>query len=224
MQTLRPKYASLAKFRATYPKILFGDVLKDVKRLERSIRHHGLLSPLVVSKNRNRYLVIEGAKRLAALRRLKFNGKLPRDLKRIPYVLIDQSRGAHADLSLLSNREKYEKVQSLRRGGLSLREISTAIFTPKKTVSDILNVSKLSARLKQAYFGDAITLDQVAAFSTIPNPAAQDALLLKLGPFAQETEILSHITAGDTVLALGEDNIIILPSRKAQKKRETIAA
>ena len=85
----------------------------------------------------------------------------------------------------------------------------------KQCIKDLLSIALLSPRLKQAYFGGSLSTEQARAFATLPNMEAQDSLLMALGPFANAPEILSAIKQGDTVLNMGDDNVIILPSRKA---------
>jgi len=79
-------YAPLTRFRAPTSSILFGQPLNDVKQMEVSIQTHGLLSPLRVLVHKGKFIVIDGRKRLTALRRMRFKGELPRNLQTIPYV------------------------------------------------------------------------------------------------------------------------------------------
>ena len=72
-------------------------------------------------------------------------------------------------------------------------------------------------RLKQAYFGGTLTIEQARAFATLPNMDTQDNLLIALGPFANAPDILNAIRQGETVIDIGGDNVIILPSRPPQR-------
>lgn len=207
--------AKLANFRAPTTRILFGDRLKEVTQIQNSIAAHGLLNPLIVMQRGTKLVIVDGKKRLAALRRLRFAGELPRSLVNVPYILIDQKtdyeRGV---MSLLSNRERFEEVITLRRNGLALMEIASELYISKSCVKDLLRIALLSPRLRQAYFGGTITIDQARAFASLPNKDAQDQLLIALGPFADAPEILKAIEAGETVIDMGDDNVIILPSRR----------
>jgi len=132
----------------------------------------GLLNPLIVMQRGKRLMVVNGKKRLAALRRMKFNGKLPRSLVRVPYVLVDQEQKCdHSGLSLLSNEERFEEVRRLRSQGRSYTEIASTLYITNRCVKD-------------------------------------------LGPFADAPEILSAIENGKTVIDMGDDNVVILPSRR----------
>ena len=204
----------MENFRAPTTRILFGDRLKEVQQIQASIQTHGLLNPLVVMKRGAKLIVIDGKKRLTALRRMKFAGTLPRSLINIPYILVDKVNSEHmSPMSLLSNGEKYEEAMELRQRGHSLMEIATALYVSKQCIKDLLCISRLSPRLRQAFFGGTISTEQAIAFSTLPNLDAQDNLLIALGPFANAPDILNAIKSGQTVIDMGDDNVIILPSR-----------
>ena len=207
--------AKLADFRAPTTRILFGQRLKEVQQIEASIARHGLLNPLIVMQRGKRLIVVDGKKRLAALRRMKFNGTLPRSLVNVPYVLIDKEHKLdNSGLSLLSNEERFEEVRRLRSQGRSFTEIASMLYITNRCVKDLTAVSLLSPRLRQAYFGGTISSAQARAFASIPNMDAQDNLLIALGPFADAPEILSAIENGKTVIDMGDDNVVILPSRR----------
>lgn len=207
--------AKLANFRAPTTRILFGERLKDVVQIQNSIATHGLLNPLIVMQRGNKLVVVDGKKRLAALRRMRFAGTLPRSLVNVPYILIDQKENyQHDTMSLLSNRERFEEVLKLRQKNLGLMEIAAKLYISKNCVKDLLRIALLSPRLRQAYFGGTITIDQARAFATLPHVDTQDQLLIALGPFANAPEILHAIETGETVINMDEDNVIILPSRQ----------
>jgi len=215
MLPLQINTAKLADFRAPTTRILFGERLEEVRQIEESIAQHGLLNPLIVMQRGKKLILVDGKKRLAALRRMRFNGKLPRSLVRVPYILVDQGQKFDlAAMGLLSNRERFEEVQRLRKNGKGLMEIASTLYISKQCVKDLLSVALLSPRLRQAYFGGTISIEQARAFASLPNVDTQDQLLIALGPFADAPEILKAITDGETVLEMEDDNVIILPSRR----------
>lgn len=216
MLPITVQMAKLANFRAPTTRILFGERLKEVAQIQNSITAHGLLNPLIVMPRGGKLVIVDGKKRLAALRRMRFAGELPRSLVNVPYILIDQKaeyeRGV---MTLLSNRERFEEVVNLRRKGLGLMEIAGELYISKQCVKDLLGVALLSPRLRQAYFGGTISTQQARAFASLPNMDSQDQLLIALGPFADAPEILKAIESGDTVIEMDDDNVIILPSRRS---------
>lgn len=222
MLPITVQMAKLANFRAPTTRILFGERLKEVAQIQSSIAAHGLLNPLVVMQRGGKLVIVDGKKRLAALRRMRFAGELPRSLINVPYILIDQKadyeRGV---MTLLSNRERFEEVINLRRKGLGLMEIAGELYISKQCVKDLLSVALLSPRLRQAYFGGTISTQQARAFASLPNADSQDQLLIALGPFADAPEILKAIESGDTVIEMDDDNVIILPSRRSLTPYQT---
>ena len=209
--------AKLAEFKSPTARILFGERLQDIKQIQASIAAHGLLNPLIVMRQGKKFIVIDGKKRLAALRRMRFAGTLPRSLINVPYIVVDQnSPQPMPSMSLLTNREKFEEVVALRQKGQSLMEIAAQLYISKQCVKNLLSVTRLSPRLRQAYFGGNLSTDQARAFATLPNMDAQDSLLIALGPFANAPDILTAIRQGQTVIDMGDDNVIILPSRPVQ--------
>ncbi len=222
MLPITVQMAKLANFRAPTTRILFGERLKEVAQIQNSIAAHGLLNPLIVMQRGEKLVIVDGKKRLAALRRMRFAGELPRSLVNVPYILIDHKadyeRGV---MTLLSNRERFEEVVNLRRKGLGLMEIAGELYISKQCVKDLLSVALLSPRLRQAYFGGTISIEQARAFASLPNADSQDQLLIALGPFADAPEILKAIESGDTVIEMDDDNVIILPSRKSLTPYQT---
>ena len=215
-----PAQTAIENFDVPRPVMLTGGELADIQNLQDSILRFGLLNPVVVAHGpKNRPLrVVDGVKRLAALRRLAFMGKLPRSLTRIPYLVADHSAPCSNPLAMLSNIEQFEQVSELATKGLSNASIAIVLYASESYIADIRAVEKLSPKLRNAFFGGHIDLAQACAFATLPNPDSQDALLSALGPFADAPAILEAIKAGDTVVSLGadEDDILILPSRSVR--------
>jgi len=225
---LLPSRAALEHYHAPRPTILTGDALHELENLQASILRFGLLNPVVVAQSRpgERFRIIDGRKRVLALKRLAFMGKLPRSLDKVPYILADAGEATENPFSLLSNLEQYEQVMALVGKGLSDASISLVLYASKDYISDLRCVEQLSERLQNAFFGGHIDLSQARAFATLPNPESQDTVLLALGPFAKAPEILDAISAGETVVSLGvdEDDILILPSRNDLRDETAQAA
>ena len=215
MASSPPARADLSQFRAPTTRILYGERLAAVKQVQNSIKAHGLLSPLIVMRRGHQLIIVDGKKRLAALRRLKFTGQLPRSLASVPYILAEDTQNSGQQTQhLLSNRERFEQVITRRRQGRALMEIASELYMSKQCVKDLLCVARLSPRLQNAFFGAVISQAQARAFASLPDLDSQDRLLIALGPFADAPEILEAIAQGETVIDMGHDNLIILPTRR----------
>lgn len=218
--------ADIADFDCPRATILSGNALDAVRKLEASILQFGLLNPVIVNRvacprtGSSRLRVVDGKLRLTVLRRLAFQGRLPRSLATIPFIVAqDRNANPKADassaLALLSNIEQFEQVDTLAARGMSSAQIAAVLYAPLDLVQGLRAVDALSPRLRNAFFGGHIDLAQARAFATLPNPASQDALLLALGPFVTAPDILRAVADGQTVIAMGnEDDTLILPSRR----------
>ena len=218
MLPLFPQRADITEFDFPVPSVITGADLRGVQRLADSIAELGLLAPIVVARDPHteQLRVVDGIKRLVAIRRLAFAGRLPRSLNTVPYIVAEDLIEA-SPLTLLSPIEQVEQVEELTAGGMSVGDIAAKLYASEGLVRDLQGIAKLSDRLRNAFFGGHICLDQARAFATLPNPDSQDALLLALGPFAEAPEILRAIADGQTVVSFGadEDDVLILPSRAA---------
>ncbi len=187
--------APVDMFTTLRPRLLRGLLLKDVKAVQASIARFGLLSPIVVSRANGRLIVVDGRKRLAAIRRLDFMGRLPRSLVNIPYVEIDELRNSPAQTpALMSNRELYTTVTEMFRNHQDINIIADEMFLTRKCVRQILTLARLSTRLRRAFFDKIIDFARAKAFAAMPNHTVQDRAFMALGPFADEASILDYLT------------------------------
>ena len=89
-KTAALRTAKLSDFRTPTSKILCGERLSAVTALEASISKSGLLTPLQVTQCGGKLIVIDGKKRLAALRRMRFRGALPPSLANVPFEALQR--------------------------------------------------------------------------------------------------------------------------------------
>lgn len=194
LKTTEFKTAPISAFKSLRAPILCGQNLNDVKNIERSILEFGLMSPIVVSVAKHRLVIIDGKKRLAAIKRLAFDGTLPRSLVNIPYILTEDAKEMDfRAASVLSGRDLYQAVMSLKQSGTNVEDIAKRLYLDRRSIIETISLSRLSDQLRQAFFDKTISFDQALAFTALPDLAKQEALLLKLGPFAKPRVILETI-------------------------------
>ena len=183
--------------------------------IKNSIETDGLLNPLTVIKQKGKFIVIDGKKRLLALRELAKSNKFKRALYKVPCNIdctseigIDPARPV-----LMSGPEVAHKIICEVESGMPRVMVAQRYECTAAVVEDSLSLRNLHPEILMCFNNDTLSLEQAAAFATIENMNAQWSLLLQLGPFVSNAEIITAIKSGEAVLDLPCGETIILPSR-----------
>jgi hypothetical protein len=186
------KTAPVDMFTTLRPRLFTGPLLQDIKSIQASIARFGLLSPIIVTRSGDRLIVLDGRKRLAAIRRLAFAGRLPRSLVNIPYVEVKDAKQTTSDApGLMSNRDLFNTVIDLFRAHQDVAKIAADLYLCRKTVKQVLMLGRLSPRLRKAFFDRTLDFGQAKAYAALPDHKTQEAAFLALGPFARDQAILN---------------------------------
>jgi len=189
------KTATVDMFTTLRPRLLIGTLLKDIKAVQASIARFGLLSPIIVSRTNGSLVVIDGRKRLAAIKRLDFMGHLPRSLVNIPYIeLKDARHNSTQTPTLMSNRDLYVTVTNMFRKSQDVATIASNLFLSRKCVTQVLMLARLSPRLRRAFFEKTINFESAKTYAAFPGHSRQDRAFMSLGPFAKAKAILDYMT------------------------------
>ncbi|MEM7729530.1 MAG: ParB N-terminal domain-containing protein [Pseudomonadota bacterium] len=185
-----PRHAPVEKFQLMHGRILSGSLLDDVRAIEASIARFGLLSPIVAVRRAGRLVVVDGRKRLAAIRRMAFGGTLPRSLARIPYRLVAEAAPAerHAP-RFVANRDLFDAVIACHRAGCDTKEIGQAFRISRQCVRDLVSLSRLAPTIREAFFRREIGFDQAHAYTALPDHRTQMNRYAALGSVAHPTAI-----------------------------------
>lgn len=210
--------AEISLFKSSAPTVLYGEQLKSIHAMQASIARFGLFSPITVLRQGEHLMVVDGRKRLAALRRLQFCGELPDKLLSIPYVIVNTVRQRRLGLGqehlpLLNNDEKYNLIMDLQDEGLGAMEIAAQLHISHEFALMVTRIGQLSPDLQLAFLQDTLTVEQAHAFASIPNLKAQTKLLEMLGPHVEAPSVIQAIKAGETVLEIDDEHVYVLPSR-----------
>ncbi|WP_298916019.1 ParB/RepB/Spo0J family partition protein [uncultured Algimonas sp.] len=185
--------APLERFTLIRAKLLTGPLLHDIRTLRHSIERVGLLSPIVVIPRNGLFVAVDGRKRLAALRGLAFEGRLPDALRTLPYRTLDRRRGGNASYAPLPFDEiLFRKVLNHSKTGLDVETIMAKLGISRQTVGDIMSLSRLTGELRGAMFARIIDFDQAYAFAALPTCRRQQEAFERLGPRARPEDILSE--------------------------------
>lgn len=184
--------------------------------IRQSIEEDGLLYPLVVVKSGSKYLVVDGKKRLSVIRNLARSKRYTRSMAKIPCIVRDANSliplNARRPVLLTAPELAQEIIKAAKRG-LSYVSVAQRFDCDISVVEDCVSLTKLNPELLKHFNNKVISLEQAAAFATIDNKAAQLTLLHQLGPFVSDVQVIEAIRAGETVIEVSLDNVIVLPSR-----------
>jgi hypothetical protein len=187
-----PCHAPVESFSLLRGRILCGKRLRDVQALQESIVIYGLLSPIIVMKQAEQLIVVDGRKRLAAIKRLQFKGRLPPSFRTIPYLLATDLRTTERPAPLiLANEGLYDAVIERFQAGEDVDALTTLFSVSHQCVRDILTLSRLTPRIRAAFFNKTLSFPQARAFAALPAPCDQDFLFNKLSSLATPNDILS---------------------------------
>lgn len=200
------QYAPVDSFILPQQKLVQGDHLNLVKSLQDSLQRKGLLVPLTAAAVADKPMIIDGRKRLLALRRLAFHGQMPSALSVIPYV-VGKASTSHARKTskLTASPALYDTVREQREAGHDLDVIAADLHISRQCVRDLLSLNCLHPILRKAFFRQHIDFGQVKALTAIPVMDRQLALMRYLGPEACPETIFkaAQITARN--MARNED-------------------
>ncbi len=147
--------------------------------LGESIRTHGLLHPIVVERNGQRYQLVAGERRLRAIRLA--------ELSRVPAIvrpaaeLARQSLEAaltenllRTDLSAMEEAAAYSRLADTF--GLSHEAIAMRLGRSRPAVSNTIRLLALPAPVQRAVVDGSITAGHARALLALPDAARQEAM------------------------------------------------
>lgn len=196
----------------------------ELDPIKRSISNDGLLNPLVVMKQNDRYYVIDGKKRLKVIRQLVKAKKQTRALNKIPCIIKESPDHIISETRrpmLMSGPELAHAIISQIDQGHPPVSVAQRFECEHSVVEDAISLKNLHPKMLTHFNNKAITLEQASAFATIPNPEAQLNLLMQLGPFVSNMDIIKAIKAGETVIEVPNGDVVILPSRDVTDTRKS---
>lgn len=179
------------------------DARADIEALAASIASLGLLQNLsVAERGENKFEVVAGARRHAALKLMAKAGTIARDYP-VPCNLVGQDGAAEASLAENVQRiamnavDEAEAFNVLFEQGHDCEAIARRFGVTTRHVDQRLALANLSPRLKAAYRKGEINLEALRAFCIEPDHAKQDAALRALGkPVTHPGQVRALLTQG----------------------------
>jgi len=175
---------------------------EELEELAASIREHGVLQPLIVTRGPapDEYTLIAGERRLEAA---KLAG-----LERVPVLVRDASDQQRLELALIENLQRedlspLETAEAYRHlheeFGLSHEDVSKRVGKSRVAVTNTLRLLKLPERVRQALAGGQISEGHARAILALPTVQAQLAAvdtILKRSLSVRQTEELARRMTG----------------------------
>ncbi|MBX3430005.1 MAG: ParB N-terminal domain-containing protein [Hyphomonadaceae bacterium] len=199
----RPCYVPISKLSVHPGNVRRTDRRADIETLAASIAAHGLLQNLsVIPIEDDRYAVVAGGRRLAALRLLAREGKIARDYAARCTVL-DETLSTEASLAeniqrvAMNAMDEMEAFAALADTGMSADDIAVRFGANVRHVEQRLALGRLSPKLRAAYRKAEITLDVARAFCLTDDHAAQERLFKQFGkPITHAGSVRAALAGG----------------------------
>jgi ParB family chromosome partitioning protein len=167
-----------------------------LEELAQSIRSHGVVQPLLVSRAANgRFQLIAGERRLRAARKA--------GLRSVPVVIKDNVSGRDAlELALIENIQRQDlnpleealAYQQLHNEfGLTQDEIAKRVGKERSTVANLLRLLRLPESVKRMVAGGELSMGHARALLAVENRGKMEQLaetVVRRGLNVRQTELL----------------------------------
>lgn len=145
-----------------------------LQELADSIKHFGVIEPLVVVKRKGYYELIAGERRWRAARLA--------GLKEVPVVIKDYDDQQIVEIALIENiqredlnpiEEAYAYERLIQEFNLTQDEVAERVSKSRTTVTNALRLLKLTEKVQQMLIDDMLSTGHVRALITIADPQLQ---------------------------------------------------
>lgn len=181
------------------------DVGADIEELAASIASHGLLTPLLVRKDkRGKFAVIAGQRRLIALQKLASEERIDGNTG-IDCRLVNGDHSA-AEISLVENvvrtamhpADEFEAFRDLVDAGADIAAIATRFGIAETRVEKRLRLGRLSPVILDAYRKGDLGLEEAMAFTLGADHETQERVFADLPPWrCKPSSIRQALTPGE---------------------------
>ena len=180
------------------PRKSFNDA--SLEELARSIREHGIVQPLVVTRAGDRFKLIAGERRYRAAQKA--------GLTTVPVVVKEMlAEGDALQITLIENiqREDLNPIEEAiayhqlhEEFGLTQEEISKRVGKERSTVANFLRLLKLPEPVKRLLGSGQLSMGHARALLAVESAKKQEQLaerVVKRGLSVRQTEVLAADTA-----------------------------
>jgi len=157
------------------PRMQFDD--DKLESLAQSIKTHGIIQPLVVSKQGNRYELVAGERRFQAAQKI--------GLKKVPVIIREADELQKLELAIVENVQRHD-LNPIEEGmayqklsdefQMSQEEIAMKTGRSRSLVANKIRLLSLPIEIQKGLVEGKITEGHAKAILSIPNPEKQRAL------------------------------------------------
>ena len=196
---------NLIKNNNEQPRKLFDD--EKILELAESIKHNGIIQPIILRKVGNNYIIVAGERRWRAA---KLAG-----LKEVPVVVRELSTQEIVEISLIENIQRedlnpVEEAMAYKRlideFHMKQDEIAERVSKSRTAVTNSMRLLKLDARVQQMMVDEMISAGHARAILAIDDSEKQYTTAMKV--FDEKLSVRETEKLVKTVLA---------PSKKKDK-------
>lgn len=176
------------------PRHQFDD--EKLENLAQSIKMHGIIQPLIVSRNGNQYELIAGERRFQASQRI--------GLKKVPVIIRDASELEKLELAIIENVQRHD-LNAIEEGKayqkliddfqMSQEEVAVKMGKSRSLVANKIRLLSLPVEIQKGLIEGKITEGHAKAILSIPNAEKQRALyemILKGNMTVRQVEDKTH--------------------------------
>lgn len=161
------------------PRAVFDD--ERIDELCQTIRTHGIIQPVVVRKNGERYELVAGERRLRAVKKL--------ELETIPGIVREFSDSQAASMALIENLQRegltaieeataYQQLIDLH--GLTQESLAQRLGKGQSTIANKLRLLHLPQSVQQALMNKQLTERHARALLGLDSPELQNQVLREI--------------------------------------------
>jgi ParB family chromosome partitioning protein len=157
------------------PRDLFDD--EKLQNLSESIKLHGIIQPLIVTKNGNKYELIAGERRfqaskLAGLKKVPVIIREANELQKLELAIIENVQ--RHDLNAIEEGKAYQKLADEYQ--FSQEEIAKKMGKSRSLVANKMRLLSLPIEVQKGLVDQKITEGHAKAILSLTNPEKQRAL------------------------------------------------
>ena len=193
-----------------------------------SIRHNGVLSPILVAREGGRYTIIAGERRWQASKAA--------GLKKVPVRIKEVDDDQALELALIENiqrsdlnpiEEAYGYRRLMERRSMTQAEVAQAVSKGRSTVANALRLLDLPEEAQQLLFEEKITAGHARAILSVPTAEGRLSLTQKIidnGLNVREAENLARLMSGkkDSSASASREPMPAVYKSVAKTLRETL--